>query len=94
MDELALSEALQTEDLIVGLQGVAVHLDLLGRYLADQLACLVDRLVLVKLVQVYLQELSGLCQSEWVKSSKAARKSGGQEDMRVQPRKKGEGQGK
>ena len=71
VDQLALPEPLQTEDLIVGLQGVAAQLDLLGSQLADLLAGLVHGLVLVKLVQVYLQELTRLCQAEWVKSARA-----------------------
>ena len=63
MDKLTLPEALQTEDLIIGLQGVAAQLDLLGGHLSDLLASLVHSLVLIQLIQVYLQELTRLCEA-------------------------------
>lgn len=68
VDELALPEPLQAKNLVVRLQGIAAQLDLLGRQLADLLAGLVHGLVLVQLVQVYLQELARLGQTKWVKS--------------------------
>lgn len=61
MDELAFSEALQSKHLIIRLQGIAAELGLLRCHLADQSSSLVDSLVLVKLIQIDLQELARLC---------------------------------
>ena len=69
MDELALPEALQAEHLVVRLQRIFADplVGLLGGKLADQLADLVGGCVLVQLIQVVLQELTGLGQAQGVK---------------------------